>query len=130
MSRLWEDLAVLCATSGCELNLAVLRLAILLVVLCRSGREIWRFQAVAGNLVVSGFRVAVSGENWRGSGKFIDVAGNNWSRWYRNLVQKFSLKFSAQTAKSRINIGKFGDISLAFVRERKNEPKLKSGEFV
>ena len=89
--------AVLCATSGCELNLAVLRLAILLVVLCRSGREIWRFQAVAGNLVVSGFRVAVSGENWRGSGKFID---NNWSRWYRNLVQKFSLKFSAQTVKT------------------------------
>ncbi|MGP1527717.1 MAG: hypothetical protein ACTTIV_02550 [Campylobacter sp.] len=52
-------------------------------------------------------------------------AGNNWSRWCRNLVQKFSLKFSAQTAKSRINIGKFGDISLAFVRERKNEPKQK-----
>lgn len=46
------------------------------------------------------------------------------------MVQKFSLKFSAQTAKSRINIDKFGDISLAFVRERKNEPKLKSGEFV
>ena len=66
-----------------------------------------------------------SGENWRGSAKFIDVAGNNWSRWCRNLVQKFSLKFSAQTAKSRINIGKFGDISLAFVRERKNEPKQK-----
>lgn len=78
--------AVLRATSGCELNLAVSRLAISLVVLCRSGREIWRFQAVAGNLVVSGFRVAVSGENWRGSGKFIDVAGNNWSRWCRNLA--------------------------------------------
>ena len=70
MSRLWEDLAVLRATSVCKLNLAVLRLAILLVVLCRSDREIWRFQAVAGNLLVSGFRVAVSGENWRGSGKF------------------------------------------------------------
>ena len=74
---------------------------------------------------MSGFRVAVSGENWRGSWKFVDVAGNNLSR----LVQKFSLKFSAQTAKSRINIGKFGDISLAFARERKNEPKLKSSEF-
>ena len=78
--------AVLRATIVCKLNLAVSRLAILLVVLCRSGREIWRFQAVAGNLVVSGFRVAVSGENWRGSGKFIDVAGNNWSRWCRNLA--------------------------------------------
>lgn len=77
---------ILRATSGCELNLAVSRLAISLVVLCRSGREIWRFQAVAGNLVVSGFRVAASGENWRGSGKFIDVAGNNWSRWCRNLA--------------------------------------------
>jgi hypothetical protein len=32
--------------------------------------------------------------------------------------------------KRRINIGKFGDISLAFVKEHKNEPKLKSGEFV
>lgn len=40
---------ILRATSGCELNLAVSRLAILLVVLCRSDREIWRFQAVAGN---------------------------------------------------------------------------------
>ena len=35
---------------------------------------------------MSGFRVAVSGENWRGSGKFIDVAGNNLSRWCRNLA--------------------------------------------
>ena len=32
--------AVLCVNSGCELNLAVSRLAILLVVLCRSDREI------------------------------------------------------------------------------------------
>jgi hypothetical protein len=75
---------------------------------------------------VSGFRVAVSGENWRGSWKFVDVAGNNLSR----LVQKFSKKFSAQMAKQRINIVKFGDISLAFARERKNELKLKSSEFV
>lgn len=67
-----------------------------------------------------------SGKNWRGSGKFVDVMGNNLSR----LVQKFSKKFSAQMAKQRINIGKFGDISLAFARERKNELKLNSGEFV
>ena len=63
-----------------------------------------------------------SGENWRGSEKFIDVAGNNLSRWCKNLVHKWQ--------KQRINIGKFGDISLAFVKERKNEPKLKSGKFV
>ncbi|MGP1507002.1 MAG: hypothetical protein ACTTIM_06090 [Campylobacter sp.] len=37
--------AVLRATSGCELNLAVSRLAILLVVLCRSGREIYGYCA-------------------------------------------------------------------------------------
>lgn len=67
-----------------------------------------------------------SRENWRGSWKFVDVAGNNLSR----LVQKFSKKFSAQMAKQRINIVKFGDISLAFARERKNELKLNSGEFV
>ena len=63
-----------------------------------------------------------SGENLRGSGEFVDVAGNNLSRWCKNLVHKWQ--------KQRINIGKFGDISLAFVKERKNEPKLKSGKFV
>ena len=46
------------------------------------------------------------------------------------MVLNFLYKNTAQTVKSRINIGKFGDISLAFVRERKNEPKLKSGKFV
>jgi len=46
------------------------------------------------------------------------------------MVQKISLKFSAQMAKQRINIVKFGDISLAFARERKNELKLNSGEIV
>lgn len=41
------------------------------------------------------------------------------------MVLNFLYKNTAQTAKSRINIGKFGDISLAFLRERKNEPKQK-----
>ena len=67
-----------------------------------------------------------SGKNWRGSGKFVDVAGNNLSRWCRNLVRNLVRK----RQKQRINIGKFGDISLAFIRERKNELKLKSSEFV
>ena len=74
---------------------------------------------------MSGFRVAVSGENWRGSWKFVDVADNNLSRWCRNLVRNLVRK----RQKQRINIGKFGDISLAFARERKNELKLKSSEF-
>lgn len=59
-------------------------------------------------------------------GKFVDVMGNNLSRWCRNLVRNLVRKRQEQ----RINIGKFGDISLVFVRERKNEPKLKSSEFV
>ena len=67
-----------------------------------------------------------SGKNWRGSGKFVDVAGNNLSRWCRNLVRNLVRK----RQKQHINIGKFGDISLVFVRERKNELKLKSSEFV
>ena len=66
-----------------------------------------------------------SRENWRCSGKFVDVMGNNLSRWCRNLVRNLVRK----RQKQRINIGKFGDISLAFARERKNELKLKSSEF-
>ena len=37
--------AVLCATIVCKLNLAVSRLAILLVVLCLNGREIYGYCA-------------------------------------------------------------------------------------
>ena len=66
-------------------------------------------------------------EIWLFCGRFCSAVDWIWREiLHRNLVRNLVRK----RQKQRINIGKFGDISLAFIRERKNELKLKSSEFV
>lgn len=65
-------------------------------------------------------------EIWLFRGRFCSAVDWIWREiLHRNLVRNLVRK----RQKQRINIDKFGDISLAFARERKNELKLKSSEF-